>query len=313
MIFRLNKLASACDERVSDLRAVRVLGDGLYGCVLLCRGVLKGREIAVAVKETYAGSIGEQERAHVDEEARLALRMGRIGAGPAVHDLFYAEIPTPRGPAVFQYILMEPFPSTLGPALHAREPVFGATKRQFVVAVAPEMLKALRRVHEAHVECHDAKTTNLVVRRRPGRRLRLEVKMIDFGLPHCDISREKDCAREKCRGLRADRRPVFVLMCAQVLFLARGDLSRADAAALMKSAEQVVEWRDRAQVAGKALVEIRRNESIAHTYHWYKNRESRLSKKALDRLTLQVLRDLRLDRKQRDAAVKYLVAKEAKG
>ena len=75
MLFRLNKLAGVCDERVSQLKMVRKLGQGSFGLVLLCRGMFKGREIDLAVKELHAGSIGSQSPKEVDDEAKLALRM----------------------------------------------------------------------------------------------------------------------------------------------------------------------------------------------------------------------------------------------
>ena len=301
MLFRLNKLAGVCDERVSRLKMVRKLGQGSFGLVLLCRGMFKGREIDLAVKELHAGSIGSQSPKEVDDEAKLALRMGRLGAGPTVYDLFHASLPMNKGTATFQYVFMEPFDFSVEDAL-LKTTVFGAPRKKFIAAVVPAMLAVMRRHLEAGVTCYDVKPGNFVVRPakgKAGKKLGVDVKMIDFGFPHCDIKGEKNCSHIKCSGLGPSREVLFVLLAAQVLFMVREDVPRAQGFDVMNSAEKDKTWHRRASLAGAAMVEFSRNRMLLHTYNWYKTGE-RENKR--NRALLLMLDDIWLDKHQEEAA-----------
>lgn len=268
VVYRLNALARVCDERVSQLRYVRKLGQGSFGIVLLCRGVFKGVEIDVAVKELHAGSIGKQTRAEVDNEARLALRMGLLGAGPAVYDLFFAEVTDGRRRAVFQYVLMEPFAASVSSVLRSNRRELGLSRSAVVAAVVPAMLAVMRRHLEAGVQCYDVKPGNFVVRRAGAG---VEVKMIDFGFPHCNIEREKDCTRAACDHTPPGGKALFVCLCAQVLHMARRDAGRALDAAVMRAAEGDRVWRERGRLRASVLAEFGRNEDFRWNYNWYVN------------------------------------------
>jgi hypothetical protein len=304
MLFRLNKLAGVCDERVSQLKMVRKLGQGSFGLVLLCRGMFKGREIGVAVKELQAGSIGSQSHQEVDDEAKLALRMSRLGAGPTVYDLFHASLPTKKGTATFQYVFMEPFDFSVGDALQ-KTTVFGVPRKKFIAAVVPAMLAALGRHLEAGVTCYDVKPGNFVVRQAPGKggQLKVDVKMIDFGFPHCDIKGEKDCSRTRCSGLDKPRQVVFVLLAAQTLFMVREEVSRAQAYDVMKAAEKDTIWRRRAGLAGAAMAELERNKMLLETYTWYKTGSQETpTEDSIARTQLQMLDDLWLEKDEEEKA-----------
>ena len=296
MMFRLNTLASFCDERVSNLKMVRKLGQGSFGIVLLCTGSYKGRQINVAVKELHAGGIGKQSKKEVEEEGKLGLRMGKLGSGPVVYDLFYASIALKaKGQAIFQYVLMEPFDTSVSGLFKRGGPTFGATRAQIISAVVPETLKALRLHLEAGVKCYDVKPGNFVCRpvNGKGKKLQLEVKMIDFGFPHCNIKRERTCDKVKC-DLDASDEPTFILLCAQVLFMMREDVSRTEALAVMKAAEQNSVWHRRASLADAAIKEFQTNRMLRSTYNWYRNGDesSPRGKKAAEFLLKQLLDDL---------------------
>lgn len=291
VVYRLNSLAQACDERVSRLQYVRKLGQGSFGIVLLCRGIFNGREIDVAVKELHAGSIGRQTRAEVDNEARLALRMGRLGAGPVVYDLFFAEIVDGRRRAIFQYVLMEPFAASAASVLRSSWRQLGLSRRAVVEAVVPAMLAVMRRHLQAGVHCYDVKPGNFVVRRTMHGSV--EVKMIDFGFPHCIIKGEKDCRRAACGRLAANDEPLFLSLCAQVLHMARHDAGRALKAVVMQAAESDHVWRSRGRMRARVIAEYERNEDFRWNYNWYVN-GTELSKAGTDR-TLALKRQFEAD------------------
>jgi hypothetical protein len=297
MLFRLNKLAGVCNERVSELKVVRKLGQGTFGLVLLCDGMFKGRKISVAVKEMHAGSIGIQTHEEVDKEAKLALRMSRRGAGPTVYDLFYASLSVGHLEATFQYVFMEPFDYSVHQAL-GMESVFGVSKAEFIAAVVPEMLAALRRHLEAGVKCYDVKPGNFVVRLAPDTkadRLKVDVKMIDFGFPHCDITREKNCSRTNCKGLDSSTEVLFVLLSAQVLFMAREKSNMINN--VMKAAEKDYDWNRRVGLVQAAMDEFAKNRMLSATYNWYKNgRHGAPTGDSQRKVLKQVLADMWLEK-----------------
>lgn len=79
----------------------------------------------------------------------------------------------------------------------------------------------LRRHLAAGVECYDIEPGNFVFRVDP-RAGSVEVKMIDFGIPHCLTGRERNCARAtQCAVLDPRGRVLFVALAAQLLFSSR--------------------------------------------------------------------------------------------
>lgn len=276
--YRLEALAGQCQQRVTDLRPVRKLGAGTFGTVLLCTGRLDGREVRVAVKETRAGAAGEQTYKEVDAEVRLAARMAEIGSGPRIFDMYYVTVLMQRASrssrskaAVYQYLVMEAFDGSLA-SLFSEKGQYGAPKEKLVQAAVPAALAVLRRHLEAGVECYDIKPGNFVFRVTTGRGV--EVRMIDFGVPHCELDRERDCSRAgACARLDPRGRDVFVILAAQLLALTRLDLGGEQAPlalVAMRAAEEEPAWRARAGIVDAVLAEFQRNESARYNYEWYR-------------------------------------------
>lgn len=249
-----------CGETVKSLKILKKLGEGTYGAVHLCEMSVDGEKVKVAVKETRAGIVGSQTSKEVAEEAELAYRMSRIGAGPRVYHVYAIKFPYKDGQAVYQYIFMKAFAGNL------RQFLSSNPSHKDVMAVIPKALTALRRHLEAGVECYDVKPLNFVYERTAHS---TTVRMIDYGFPHCTIENERRCVSESsCKNLSKRARELFVALAAQFLFQARSASYHPEW--VTEAAERNRAWHEREKVAAAVIEGFEKNKLLRSNYQWYK-------------------------------------------
>lgn len=257
-----------CGNVLEKLVVGKRLGEGSFGTVYSCKLNVGGKIVALAVKETRAGVIGEQNIDEVGDEAELAYRMARLGVGPRVYDIFAIKFHYPRmkGMVVFQYILMRALAAgNLETFIHKQPP-----KKQ-IMAVVPQALRVLRKTLEAGVECYDVKPANFVYEIvKEEKKVKTVVCMIDFGFPHCETDRERKCVSEhSCRGLRGKRqRVLFVALATQLLFQLRRNSKHPEWVAEAAGRDRV--WYSRDKIVPAVIEEFKRNKHLRNEYQWYR-------------------------------------------